>query len=47
MDTSWMGRQPVKSSAELDTGKAHPARLYDYFLGGKTNYPADREARKR
>jgi hypothetical protein len=44
MDTSWMDRQPVKPSAELDTGKAHPARLYDYFLGGKTNYPPDREA---
>jgi hypothetical protein len=39
-----MDRQPVKSSVELETDKAHPARLYDYFLGGKTNYPADREA---
>jgi len=23
---------------------AHPARVYDYWLGGKDNYTADREA---
>jgi S-adenosyl methyltransferase len=23
---------------------AHPARVYDYWLGGKDNFPADREA---
>jgi hypothetical protein len=28
----------------IDTSKAHPARMYDYYLGGKTNFPADREA---
>ncbi|MFB8086337.1 SAM-dependent methyltransferase [Streptomyces sp. NPDC055992] len=28
----------------IDTTKAHPARVYDVFLGGKDNYPADREA---
>ncbi|WP_329459825.1 SAM-dependent methyltransferase [Streptomyces sp. NBC_01497] len=44
MDTSWMDRQPAQPAVELETGKAHPARLYDYFLGGKTNYPADRAA---
>jgi hypothetical protein len=27
-----------------DTGIAHPARVYDYWLGGKDNYAADREA---
>jgi len=31
-------------SAEIDTSKAHPARIYDYLLGGKDNFPADREA---
>jgi O-methyltransferase involved in polyketide biosynthesis len=27
-----------------DTGIAHPARVYDYLLGGKENYAADRAA---
>ncbi|GAB2921140.1 SAM-dependent methyltransferase [Streptomyces mayteni] len=26
---------------------AHPARVYDFYLGGKTNYAADREAGER
>jgi hypothetical protein len=30
--------------AGLDTSVAHPARVYDYWLGGKDNYAADREA---
>jgi hypothetical protein len=29
---------------ELDTGHAHSARIYNYWLGGKDNYAADREA---
>lgn len=29
--------------AKIDTTIAHPARVYDYVLGGKDNYPADRE----
>jgi SAM-dependent methyltransferase len=29
---------------ELDTNVAHPARVYDYWLGGKDNYAVDREA---
>jgi O-methyltransferase involved in polyketide biosynthesis len=28
----------------IDTTKAHPARMYDYWLGGKDNFAADREA---
>ncbi|MGH3259101.1 MAG: SAM-dependent methyltransferase [Streptosporangiaceae bacterium] len=28
----------------LDTRIAHPARVYDYWLGGKDNLAADREA---
>lgn len=28
----------------FDTSIAHPARIYDYWLGGKENYQADREA---
>ncbi|MFI1916172.1 SAM-dependent methyltransferase [Nocardia sp. NPDC020380] len=34
-----------ESAAErVDTGKPHPARRYDYWLGGKDNFPADRES---
>ena len=29
---------------EIDTSTPHPARMYDYWLGGKDNFPADREA---
>jgi hypothetical protein len=28
---------------KIDTSKPHPARIYDYFLGGKDNFAADRE----
>ena len=28
----------------IDTSKAHPARMYDYLLGGKDHFEADREA---
>jgi S-adenosyl methyltransferase len=28
----------------IDTSKPHPARVYDYWLGGKDNFAADREA---
>jgi hypothetical protein len=28
----------------LDTSVAHPARVYDYWLGGKDNFAADRRA---
>lgn len=28
---------------EIDTGKPHPARMYDWFLGGKDNYPVDEQ----
>jgi hypothetical protein len=33
--------------AGLDTGVAHPARVYDYWLGGTNNFAADREAAER
>ncbi|MFJ2217681.1 SAM-dependent methyltransferase [Streptomyces sp. NPDC101062] len=29
---------------KIDTSKPHPARMYDYYLGGKDNYEVDREA---
>ncbi|SRR5579875_1101623 len=33
--------------ASIDTSVAHPARVYDYWLGGKDNFTADREAAER
>jgi hypothetical protein len=30
--------------ADIDTTKPHPARMYDFYLGGKDNYAADKEA---
>jgi hypothetical protein len=30
--------------ARIDTSVAHPARRYDYWLGGKDNFAADRES---
>ncbi|GAA2442043.1 SAM-dependent methyltransferase [Streptomyces macrosporus] len=29
------------SADDIDTSRPHSARMYDYFLGGKTNYEAD------
>ncbi|MFG3291365.1 SAM-dependent methyltransferase [Streptomyces sp. NPDC048179] len=28
-------------SSPIDTSRAHPARVYDWLLGGKDNYPVD------
>ena len=30
-------------TTKIDTSVPNPARIYDYLLGGKDNYPADRE----
>jgi hypothetical protein len=40
------GRPPDDSGQVpgFDTGHAHSARIYNYWLGGKDNYAADREA---
>ena len=47
-DTWFSGIFPgSKQSAEIDTTVAHPARVYDYWLGGKDNFAADREAAER
>ncbi len=35
---------PGFSPSDIDTSRPHPARMYDYYLGGKDNYPVDREA---
>ncbi|MCH6161887.1 SAM-dependent methyltransferase [Streptomyces marispadix] len=33
--------------APIDTSKAHSARMYDYYLGGKDWYPVDQEAAEK
>src|SRR3954454_21729601 len=32
----------LASSAEIDTTVSHSDRIWDYWLGGKENYPVDR-----
>ncbi|MFE3881778.1 SAM-dependent methyltransferase [Streptomyces lydicus] len=34
----------ANSERELEQDRPHSARMYDYYLGGKTNYLVDREA---
>jgi hypothetical protein len=34
--------EPGAAPPEIDVTKPHPARMYDYFLGGKDNFAADR-----
>jgi SAM-dependent methyltransferase len=29
--------------ADIDTSRPHPARMYDYYIGGKNHFAADRE----
>jgi hypothetical protein len=36
--------EPGFAAAEIDTSKPHPARMYNAYLGGNDNYPADRAA---
>jgi trans-aconitate methyltransferase len=43
-DVQWATRKLDYEPPEIDTSKAHSARLYDYLLGGKDNYPPDRKA---
>ncbi|HEY8986456.1 MAG TPA: SAM-dependent methyltransferase [Streptomyces sp.] len=35
---------PAELRKRIDSTRAHSARVYDVFLGGKDNYPVDREA---
>jgi len=39
--------EPGDEVPPFDTSVAHPARVYDYWLGGKDNYAADRAAGDR
>ena len=46
MGATWFpGITPSSETpAEIDTSVAHPARVYDYILGGKNNFAADQAA---
>ncbi|WP_049572961.1 SAM-dependent methyltransferase [Streptomyces sp. SBT349] len=35
------------AAEQIDTSRAHPARMYDYYLGGQDNYEVDRVAAER
>jgi hypothetical protein len=35
------------TAEQIDTSRPHPARMYDYYLGGWDNYEVDREAAER
>ena len=37
----------LHSSPAIDTTVSHSARIWDYWLGGKDNYPVDREVGDR
>lgn len=39
-----LGQDSAELRKRIDTTKAHPARVYDVFLGGKDNYEVDRAA---
>jgi S-adenosyl methyltransferase len=43
-DTAWTDPDRSGGPVDLRTDRPHPARVYDYLLGGKDNFPADREA---
>jgi SAM-dependent methyltransferase len=40
-------RHPLPEAVEIDTARAHPSRVYDYMLGGHTNFQVDRDAAER
>ena len=42
-----VNRDSVAAHAQLQPDIPNVARMYDYMLGGKDNYPADREAAQR
>ena len=42
--TSPRGEDADSRPLTIDTTRPHPARMYDYFLGGKDNYEVDRAA---
>jgi SAM-dependent methyltransferase len=43
----WTKAEPGHVSPNLDTSTANVARMYDYYLGGKDNFEADRVAAEK
>jgi SAM-dependent methyltransferase len=43
----WTKAEPGHVSPEIDTTTANVARIYDYWLGGKDNFEADRVAAEK
>ena len=43
----WTKAEPGHVSPEIDTSTANVARIYDYWLGGKDNFEADRVAAEK
>lgn len=41
------GSEAEQAPARIDTSRPHPARVYDWWLGGKDNYPVDEELARR
>jgi len=44
MQWDFHGVDPGEELPDIDTSVAHSARIYDYILGGKDNFEADRRA---
>ncbi|MFI6354434.1 SAM-dependent methyltransferase [Streptomyces sp. NPDC050743] len=38
---------PDATPTPIDTSRPHPARVYDWWLGGKDNYPVDEELARK
>jgi hypothetical protein len=48
IDSGGQGWRPASDDpAEIDFTVPSPARMYDYYLGGKDHFPADREAAEK
>ncbi|KDA42839.1 hypothetical protein BMG523Draft_02228 [Frankia sp. BMG5.23] len=43
-DPAWVATTGDREPVNLRMDLPHTARMYDYYLGGKDNFPADREA---
>jgi hypothetical protein len=43
----WTKAEPGHVSPKIDTSTANVARMYDYYLGGKDNFEADRVAAEK
>ncbi|MFJ8110594.1 SAM-dependent methyltransferase [Streptomyces sp. NPDC096132] len=41
------GSEARKEPVRIDTSRPHPARVYDWWLGGKDNYPVDEELARK